>query len=673
MKRFHARATMALLGIGLVGWAALAWGQAGSGPTSANGLPAVEGPNPAIHEVPSGTSGIDLPAGPSARPLPPAGAPVDLPKTASPLLPAAAPLGGTPAAPNPLPPSGSGSLLPLGSGSTQPPVGAGGLPGSGGSLPGAPDPLTGGLPGPRIPPVGGLPGPGLPPPTAGLPGLDNSMTPAAGRGTTSTPGLLPAERSVEPLTPPEGASGRQEPSVSLEWIGPGAAKIGVPGDYTLAVRNSCNIPVQQVLVRVRIPQGLSVSGTQPAALAEGNVLVWELGTLQPKQDRNLQMKLVAETRGDVMPQAWVTFTGSAVMRIKIREPKLALKIKAPEKVLLGEEAEITLTVSNPGDGSADQVKIHATISDGLEHGPNNKTDFDIGNLAAGESRDVNLPCRTRAGGSQKVEAVAEADGGLTSRDTAALLVSMPKLDLQMSGPALRYLGRKAIYILKVSNTGDAPATNVTVQDVVPEGFKVLASSHGGRYDSSLRQVSWFLGEVGPGQPREVQLEVQAVNPGEFKHRASATAARGLKVASELTTRVEGLSALMVEMVDLDDPIEVNGETAYEVRITNTGSKAESDIKLVATIPDKMEFKNAQSQVPYHPQGRTIVFDAIDKLAPRADAIIRINVKALEPGTAYFKIQVTSANILEPILKTEATRIYSDAPDARSSTTPAGIQ
>jgi uncharacterized repeat protein (TIGR01451 family) len=505
--------------------------------------------------------------------------------------------------------------------------------------------------------------------------VPGTLPPPGAAGTGAAPGLLPGERTGEPLVPPDSATGRQEPSVSLEWIGPVMAKIGVANDYTLVVRNTCNIPVQQVLVRVRIPQGLTASATEPRALAEGNVLVWELGTLQPKQDRNLQMKLQADARGDAMPQAWVTFTGSAVMRIKVREPKLALKVQGPEKALMGEDAAFTLSVSNPGDGSADGVKIHAVLSEGLEHARGNKIDFDIGNLAAGESRNVTLLCVTRGGGVQKVEAAAEAEGGLSAHETGAVSISMPKLSLQLVGPGLRYLGRKAVYSLKVSNPGDASATNVTVSDVVPEGFKVLAASHGGRHDSSSRTVSWFLGEVGAGQTREVQLEVQAVSPGEQRHQASAVSgsARGLKATGELLTRVEGLSALMVEMVDTDDPIEVNSDTSYEVRITNTGSKVETDIKLVATIPDKMEFKTAQGVVPFHTEGKTVVFDAIERLAPKADAIVRINVKALEAGTAYFKIQVTSANVIEPVIKTEATRIYSDAPDAKSSGTPGGMQ
>jgi len=94
------------------------------------------------------------------------------------------------------------------------------------------------------------------------------------------------------------------------------------------------------------------------------------------------MKLLADQKGDVSPQAWVTFTGSSVMRIKVREPKLVLKAENQDKVLIGETAAFNLTVNNPGDGSADQVKIHAVLSEGLEHPRGQKIDFDIGNLAA---------------------------------------------------------------------------------------------------------------------------------------------------------------------------------------------------------------------------------------------------------------------------------------------------
>ncbi len=488
---------------------------------------------------------------------------------------------------------------------------------------------------------------------------------------SATTQLKPTENKVEePKQPgdlplmPDTPLGRQEPAVSMEWIGPAVVKVGQPQDYTLALRNACNIPVQEVLVRVSLPAGMKVEVTEPKAEIENSVYIWRVGAMLPRQEKNMQMKLVADARGEVTPKAWVTFTGLSVLHVRVREPKLLLKTLTQEKVMVGDAAAFTLTVSNPGDGSADQVKIHALLSEGLDHGRDNKVDFEIGNLAAGETRSVQLICGTRVGGPQKCECTATADGGLTAQDTGILNVIMPRLDLQVVGPGLRYLDRKALYTLRVTNPGDAAATNVTVGDVVPAGFKVLAASDGGRHDYNTRTVSWFLGEIGPGQTREVKFEAQAIEPGEHKHKASAVGARGLKAESELTTRVEGLSAIMLELVDTEDPIEVGADTTYEVRITNTGSKAETDIKLVAVVPEKMEFKGAQGPVHYREDGKTIVFEPVEKLAPRADAFFKITCKAQQPGTVRFKIQVTSTNLVEPVTKEEPTRIYSDAPDVK---------
>jgi uncharacterized repeat protein (TIGR01451 family) len=371
---------------------------------------------------------------------------------------------------------------------------------------------------------------------------------------------------------------------------------------------------------------------------------------------------VAEARGDLTPKAWVTFTGMAALTLKIREPKLTVKASAPERILIGDTLTLILTVSNPGDGPAEQVKLHAALDEGLEHARGNRADIDIGNLAAGESRSVRLICVTRAGGLQTCNLLAEAEGGLKASETCQVNVLQPRLDLQLSGPGLRYLERKALYTLKVTNPSAAAASNVTVADVVPAGFRFLAASDGGHHDFSTHTVSWFLGEVGPGQTREVKMEVQAVSPGEFQHKASVVGARNLHAESDLVTRVEGLSALLVEMVDTEDPIEVNGETSYEIRITNTGSKTETDIKLAATVPDRMEFKSAQGPVRYHEAGKTVVFEPLEKLAPKAEALFRVTVRALQPGAVNFKIQLTSTSLPEPVIKMEATRIYSDAPE-----------
>jgi uncharacterized repeat protein (TIGR01451 family) len=295
----------------------------------------------------------------------------------------------------------------------------------------------------------------------------------------------------------------------------------------------------------------------------------------------------------------------------------------------------------------------------LEHPTGSVVDFEIGNLTPGESRNVQLICTARAGGEQKCDVSADADGGLKAQDHAILSVRVPRLELHAAGPGLRYVERKAVYTVRVTNAGDAPANNVLVSDVLPDGLKFVTASDGGHHDPATRAVSWFLGEISPGLTREVKLELLAVNPGEQRQRAVAQAARGLKVEADVATRVESLSALSLEVADTEDPVEVGADTTYEVRVSNTGSKTETNIRLACTLPDKVEFKGAQGPGAYHVEGRTITFDPVAQLTPRADVLFHVQVKAQAAGDARFKAQVSSANLVEPLAEMKVTHVYSD--------------
>ncbi|HEV3085469.1 MAG TPA: hypothetical protein VGY66_37295 [Gemmataceae bacterium] len=459
----------------------------------------------------------------------------------------------------------------------------------------------------------------------------------------------------------DNPTGRQEPAVSLEWVGPPTAKLGQPVTYQIMVKNICPISVSQVAVRVRIPAGVTVQASEPKALQDAGTLTWDLGTLQPRQERRLDLQLLPDLKGDLACEALVSFAGTSTARIRVREPKLALKAANPDKVLLGDTATISLNVSNPGDGTAEHVKIHATLSDGLEHTRGKNIEFDLGNLGPTETRGVQLVCVTRSAGPQTCEAIASADNNLLAQASAKVDVILPKLDIIAKGPKLRYLDRHAVYTFNVSNPGSAPASNVTVSDVIPDGFKFVSASDGGRHDFATRTVSWFIGDLTPGQSREVSMEAVAIATGMQKHVATVVATRGLKNDTEVQTRVEGLSALLMELVDLDDPVEVGADTAYEIRVTNTGTKTETNLQLICTIPEKMEFRGAKGAADcrFRVQDKEIVFEALPKLAPRADAIYRVNVRGVAPGDLRFRARITADGLTEPVLKEESTKVYGD--------------
>jgi uncharacterized repeat protein (TIGR01451 family) len=410
-----------------------------------------------------------------------------------------------------------------------------------------------------------------------------------------------------------------------------------------------------------VPAGARVTATEPKAEADDDLLVWRLGNLEPRQERRLDVQLVPTSRGSLACYAFVTFTGSSTARLEVREPKLVLKATAARQAVAGDPAPITLIVSNPGDAPAEHVKVKAVLSKGLEYGKGEQVEFNLDNLAPGESRTVLVMAVAKAIGGQTCSAVATASPQLMAQDSVGIDVVAPLIDVTMSGPALRYLDRHATLSFKVTNPGTATANHVTLTEQVPAGFKVLAATGDGRHDFVTRSVVWFLGDLAPGQSKEVSLELVAINPGDYKHTATVVAARGLRAEAELHTRVEGLPALMMELVDTEDPVEVGKETSYEIRITNTGTKTETNLQLTCTSPDKMEFRGAKGAggCAFKMEGHELVFAPLPKLVPRADAVYRVNVRCLAPGDLRFQARVRADGLTQPVLREESTRVYGD--------------
>jgi uncharacterized repeat protein (TIGR01451 family) len=500
------------------------------------------------------------------------------------------------------------------------------------------------------------------------------VPPAAEPGVKQTRHEAPAPKPTAPATatkaaidfsgaaPLDNPTGRQEPAVRLEWIGPTAVRLGQPANYQIVARNVSSTTVHQVIVRQRLGEDIELKATDPkAAPVDERVLLWELGTLQPAQEKRINVQMVAKKKGVMDCQAFVTFTGESRLRFQVREPKVHLKASIPSKVVLGDVATVALTVSNQGDGVAEQIKIKTVLAEGLEHARGKVVEIEVGSLGPKETRTVQLICAAKAEGPQKCEAVILADGQQSVPTTVIVDVLQPKLELAVAGPKMRYLERHAVYTYKVANAGTAPATTVTVTEQLPQGFKFHAASAGGHYDLVSRAVSWFVGDLPPGQSREVQLEVVAAGTGDHKHQAVARAARGLQTQAEIATHVEGLSAIQMELVDLDDPVEVGADTAYEIRVTNTGSKTETNVQLTCVLPEKMEFRGAKGAggCRHKVEGREIQFEALPRLAPRADAIYRVNVRGVAPGDVRFRALIRADGLSEPVHREESTKVYGD--------------
>lgn len=516
--------------------------------------------------------------------------------------------------------------------------------------------------------------PALPPPVkpAASPPAGQGVRIVAGTGAdTSVPAVAPA-LAAGVVAPAPASTGRQEPAVGIEWVGPQTARVNKPMACQVIVRNAGSVAVENVVVRYQPGSGVECKSTERAVAGLAGELTWTLGTLPPGQSRRIDLRLTTRTRGPLNCKADVSFTATSSHQVMVREPKLAVKVQAPARAVQGEPIALRFDVSNPGDGAAELVKIRATLPEGLEHSSRSRSvDLEIGTLSPGESRPLQLTCLARGTGAQKIAVVVTGDGDLRANGESALEVLLPRLDVALNGPKLRYIDRHAIYTTKVSNPGPVAAPGVALREVVPTGFRFHSANGGGKFDPAQRTVTWTLGDLAPGQSREVAVNLVPTAPGEHRVAAQVTSARGQKGEAAAQTQVEGLSALQVELADVDDPVEVGAETAYEVRVTNTGTKQETNVELTCSLPEEVELKAARcgAELRYRIEGRQIIFEPLPRLAPKADVIYRIQVRGRAAGDVRFRTRVRADGLREPVLREESTRIYRDDAPLRTATPP----
>lgn len=566
-----------------------------------------------------------------------------------------------------------------------PPLGAPGLPTFPSGSPSSPDspaptvavpPTTsmripaGTPPGPlAMPPESTLPLPGAAPPPLDFRPPSFELSPKVDPKENIV--ILPEQPPQAPQIPLDpGADlgpavdakpGKQEPAVSVEWIAPANARLHQPLPCQIVVKNNGAVTVHQVVVRHPLVPGVTLKASEPQARQENQTLVWDVGTIPAGSFRRIEATMVSSLRGNINLPATVTFSATASHQVQFREPLLQIHARAQERALQGDSVMFAFAVSNPGDGVAENVKVRAMLPEGVDHPRGRSFDIEIGSLAPKESKTLQLPCTARGAGAQHVVLAASADGNVSAQTKVQTEILTPRLDVAAVGPKLRYVERPAHYVVKVTNPGTAPASGVVVTQTIPAGFKFHSASSGGRFDEASRHVVWNVGDLTPGQSRDVQVELIPTAPGDFKIPVLAVSARGAKNEAELHTRVEGLSSLVMEVADTDDPVEVNGETAYEIRVLNAGTKVETNVELTCTLPDQAEFKDARciAGVKHRVEGRTVIFEPAARLAPRADLIYRVVVRGKLPGDGRFRAQVRAEGMTEAVQRDETTRFYRD--------------
>lgn len=453
--------------------------------------------------------------------------------------------------------------------------------------------------------------------------------------------------------------GTQIPSVSIEKIAPDEVQVGKTATFQVIVRNIGEVAARDVEVHDEVPQGTELIGTVPKASQDpSGKLLWTLGTLQPGDERTLEMQLRPTTEGEIGSVATLVIGAEASVRTRATRPELALHVRAPRDAMIDSEVSLTIEVANTGSGAATGVVIEQPLPTGLEHPAGSQLEYEIGELAPGERREIELMLLASAAGPTSNRMALRADGDLRVESSWELEVVAPALEVTMQGPKRRFLERAATYTFAVANPGTAPARDVELVTYLPPGLEFVEANNYGHYDAEKRAVYWSLEELPVNEVGNVTLTAIPVEPGEQRMTIEGRASQGLSSHQEELILVEGVPAILFQVVDVEDPIEAGGETSYEIRVVNQGTSSASNIQLRAILPDEMKAISAEGPTRHLFDGQVVSFDSLARLAPKADTTYRIRVQAMQPGDLRIRVQLLTDELRTPVTKEESTRVFS---------------
>jgi uncharacterized repeat protein (TIGR01451 family) len=453
-------------------------------------------------------------------------------------------------------------------------------------------------------------------------------------------------------------NGTQAPALTIEKIAPPEIQIGKPAKFTIKVKNTGTATAHGVEVHDSVPQGTQLLDSSPPANrgADGQ-LVWELGALKPAEEQTVELQLMPVEEGEIGSVATVHFHAQASVRTLATKPMLTIEVLGPSKVNKGEQISLRIKLSNPGSGAANGVMLTETVPQGLTHAAGRELEFELGTLKPGETRELDLALTAADAGMATNVIKAEGEANLVAEAQTEIEVVAPQLQVALTGPKVRYLERNATHNISVSNPGTAAAKNIDLVAVLPKNLKFVEANNGGQFDEATHAVYWNLEELPPQETGTVKLTTLPLEAGEARVLIKSSSPSGLKDEREEVVAIEGLAAINFQLADLKDPIEVGGESSYEIRVTNQGTKASSNVRIAALLPRGMKPLSAEGPVRYKIDGQRVVFEPLRQLAPKADTAYTIKVQAGEVGDQRIQVQIATDEIRDPISKEESTQVY----------------
>ncbi|MGC4006801.1 MAG: hypothetical protein QM811_28210 [Pirellulales bacterium] len=337
----------------------------------------------------------------------------------------------------------------------------------------------------------------------------------------------------------------QEPKLALSLAGPPEVQFGQTKTYKLNLSNPGTGDAENVAIHI------SPLGGADAALTKHRI-----GTLAAGDSKLIEVELTAKQAGKVLLRAQATgdngLKAETSEHVLVRRAALSVNVLASKSKYTGTIAGYAVQVANPGDASADNVKVTAAVPNGakfLSASSGGKFDAETGKvvwtlpaLRAGGEQTFEVKCQLNAAGANTLAVDTTAAGDLTASGVGTTsVVALADLSLDVIDPKGPLpIGEEVSFEIQIKNRGTKAAERVFVVAFFEEGIDPVSAT-GGQHEMSNGDIRFApIPALAPGATAVMKIKALPKAAGNLAFRAEAVCEHdGSKLAHQSTVLFYG--------------------------------------------------------------------------------------------------------------------------------------
>jgi len=343
----------------------------------------------------------------------------------------------------------------------------------------------------------------------------------------------------------------------------------------------------------------------------------------------------------------------------VQAPALTVEMLSPREVQVNREAEFAIVVRNVGRAMAQDVRVFDEIPAGTEflnaapkaNRSGQRLDWKIGELRPGQEKRITLQLKpTRPG---EIGSVAHVT--FATQATMRTRVTKPVLEIRHSARPQALIGDPVVFDVIVENKGDGAATNVIVQEDVPEQLE---------YADGYRELEYEIGTLQPGQSKRVQLGLKAAQIGRLRNVMFASASGGLRAKHEIDMEV--IAPKLVTSTEGATRRFLKRNVEHQLNVENNGTAKATNVELVARLPSGLRFVTANNQGRYD-QNSHAVYWSLAELQPSIKAAVTLETRPVDVGKQDIKFEAFAdlnqkSNSTQPLSVEHLVDVFFDIDD-----------